>query len=48
MSEYAEEISLVTKKSSRSGVLLPSVGQYVGFKEEALSQARVYEWFSRF
>jgi len=30
MSVYLEEIPLVTRKSSRSGVLLPSVGQYVG------------------
>ena len=29
-SAYDDEIPLVTKKSSRSGVLLPSVGQYVG------------------
>jgi hypothetical protein len=30
MSVYPVEMPLVTKKSSRSGVLLPSVGQYVG------------------
>jgi hypothetical protein len=27
---YVEEIPLVTKKSSRSGILFSSVGQYVG------------------
>jgi len=27
---YVEEIPLVTNKSSRSGILFPSVGQYVG------------------
>jgi len=30
MSVYVEEIPLVTKKCSRSGILFPSVGQYVG------------------
>jgi hypothetical protein len=30
MSVYVEEIPLVTKKSSRSGILFPSIGQYVG------------------
>ena len=30
MSEYVEEIPLVTKKSSRSGILFTPVGQYVG------------------
>jgi hypothetical protein len=30
LSVYVEEIPLVTKKSSRSGILFPSVGQYVG------------------
>jgi hypothetical protein len=30
MSVYVEEIPLVTMKSSRSGILFPSVGQYVG------------------
>ena len=30
MCVYVEEIPLVTKKSSRSGILFPSIGQYVG------------------
>jgi hypothetical protein len=30
MSVYVKEIPLVTKKSSRSGILFPSVGQYIG------------------
>jgi hypothetical protein len=30
MSVYVEEIPMVTKKSSRSGILFPPVGQYVG------------------
>jgi hypothetical protein len=30
VSVYVEEIPLVTKKSSRSWTLFPSVGQYVG------------------
>jgi hypothetical protein len=30
MPVYVEELPLVTKKSSRSGILFQSVGQYVG------------------
>jgi hypothetical protein len=30
MSMYVDDIPLVTKKSSRSGILFPSVDQYVG------------------
>jgi hypothetical protein len=30
MSAYDEDIPFATKKSSRSGILFPSVGQYVG------------------
>jgi hypothetical protein len=30
MSVYDEEIPMVTKKSNRSGILFPSVVQYVG------------------
>jgi len=30
MALYVEEIPFVTKKSSRSGILFPTVDQYVG------------------
>ena len=46
MSVYAKDIPLVTKKSNRSGILFPTVGQYVGLpvdRNERLSSRSTFD-----